>query len=371
MASVQSIISLLSQLAPQRFACDWDNAGIQVGDFTQEIEKVLFTLDITKEVIEEAINIKADMILSHHPLIFNGLNSVHNQTRTGEIIIKAIQNNLVLYSAHTNLDIAPNGLNDYLAELFTVNNTSPLDITNSETLYKLVVFIPEDYFPEVRKTILDNGAGHIGNYSHTSFSTAGEGTFKPLTGSKPFKGEKGNFNEVEELKLETIIPENRVNKVIRAMLKVHPYEEVAYDIYSLNKKENKFGLGRIGYLDEKIKLGQFLKKVKRLLNLEVVKFVGTKDKIIKKVAICSGSGGDLIKKAKAAGADLYITGDIKYHQAQLAEEQGLALLDAGHYETESIVKELFAQYFLEKSDLVELEVEFVKSRINTNPWQQY
>lgn len=371
MANVQMIIKLLSELAPEKYAYEWDNVGIQVGSYNKNIKNVLLTLDIDYRVLEEADKKDCSLIISHHPVIFNGLDSIHDQTETGRVIMKAIKKDITLYSAHTNLDMARGGLNDYLSELLNLTDLSPLKIAEKKNYFKLVIFGPEDSLDRVREAVLEKGAGQIGDYSYTSYTTAGEGTFKPGEGSDPYLGKKGELARVDEFRFETIVRRSNIDKVVQAAKDAHPYEEMAYDIYPVENKFEKdsVGLGRIGFLEYPIKLGDYIQNIKDILGLSVLRFCGNKDKIIKKVAVCSGSGADLITTAKFSGADLYITGDLKYHEAQHAEKIGLNLVDAGHYGTENIVKELLFEYLNDKIKEKKYEVNLLKSEINTNPWQ--
>ena len=371
MVNSQMIIGLLTDLAPQNYAYEWDNVGIQVGSLNQETENVLVSLDINKKVLKEAKENNCNLIISHHPVIFDELNSIHDQTETGKLIIDAIKNDITLYSAHTNLDVADGGLNDYLADLLDITNLKGLSVKESKDYYKLVVFGPEKSLNKVREDILDNDAGEIGNYSKTSFVTKGVGTFKAGEGSDPHLGEKGKMAQVNEFRFETIVKEDDLNKIIRSLKKVHPYEEIAYDIYSL---ENSFSteniaLGRIGLLETPLKLYDYVKKVKRKLDLPFLRYYGDENSKVKKIALCSGSGADLIAKAKYSGADLYITGDVKYHEAQYAEQLGLNLIDAGHYGTEKIVKNLLFSYLTKKVSEKNYDINIIKSKLNTNPWE--
>jgi dinuclear metal center YbgI/SA1388 family protein len=371
MVNIQEIIGLITKMAPQRLAYDWDNSGLQIGNYSQMIERVLLTLDVTEEVLEESVIKNCQFIISHHPLIFKGIKNIHTQNKLGRIIFYAIKNNISIFSVHTNFDIANNGMNDYLAKLLGIIDTYPIDITEQKKYYKFVVFVPEEYYEKVSDVIFSSGAGHIGNYSHASFSTKGESTFKPLPGSMPFKGKIGELRIENERRVETIVPAEIINKLIKKVLKVHPYEEVAYDVFPLENEGEKIGLGRIGRLSEKIKLIDYIEIIKDKLNLSMVKFVGNKNSVILKVAVCGGSGADLIRKAKRSGADLFITSDIKYHESQMAEEIGLNLIDAGHYETEVIFKDLLEKYLNEQAHYSNLNVEFIKSELNTNPWEYY
>lgn len=366
MENVQTVISHLSRIAGKDLACDWDNSGLQVGDYQTSVEKVLVSLDITNKVVEEAISRGAGMIISHHPLIFKGLKSIHSRTETGRIIMKAIKHDLVLYSAHTNLDIASGGLNDYLAGLLDLKEIKPLAEIEKNPVYKLVVYVPQDYSSQVKEALFSAGAGHTGNYSHTSFAVPGEGTFKPGAGAEPHTGNKGELSRVDELRIETIVSAGKLRQVIKNMLKAHPYEEPAYDIFNLENEGEKRGIGRIGTLDEKIGYHDFLAKLKEIFSTEL-KHTGSRKEEIQRIALCTGSGGDYIKNAVYSGADIYITGEIKYHQALEAIELGLPLVKAGHYYTEVLVKDLFQNFFVESK----LDIEVIKSRVETDPWKKY
>ncbi|MGM0409502.1 MAG: Nif3-like dinuclear metal center hexameric protein, partial [Bacillota bacterium] len=351
MVNAQMIIELLTNLAPQSYAYEWDNVGVQAGSLNAEVNKVLVTLDINFEVLKEAEEKGCNMIISHHPVIFDDINSINDQNPTGKLLIEAIKKDILLYSAHTNLDVANGGLNDYLGKLLKIKNLKPLSIKEKSQLYKLVVFGPKENLNEIREKILKKGAGNIGNYSNTSFSTNGEGTFKAEKGSNPYIGKKGKITEVEEFRFETIVKENDLNKILKVLNKVHPYEEVAYDLFKLenNFKDENIALGRIGKLKNSKELIEYANFVKEKLNLSYLKYHGKDNAKIKKIAFCSGSGADLIAKAKYSGADLYITGDVKYHEAQYAEELNLNLIDAGHYGTESIVKDLLFDFLNKKA----------------------
>ena len=371
MVIAQMIISLLTDLAPQNYAYDWDNVGIQTGSLNQKTENVLVSLDINREVLKEAKDNNCNLIISHHPVIFDELNSIHDETETGKLIIDAIKNDVTLYSAHTNLDVANGGLNDYLADLLNITNTKGLSVKERKNYYKLVIFGPEESLNQVRKDIFDNGAGELGDYSKTSFVAKGEGTFKPGEGSKPYLGKKGKMAQVNEYRLETLVKEDNLDRIINSLKKVHPYEEVVYDIYSLENKfpDKNISLGRIGLLKKPVSLYSYAKNIKEKLNLSFLKYYGNDNDKIKKVALCSGSGSDLISKAKYSGADLYITGDIKYHEAQHAEQLGLNLIDAGHYGTEKIVINLLFSYLSKKIKKKNYDVSIIKSKLNTNPWK--
>lgn len=367
---LQQITGLVEELAPVDLAADWDNVGLQVGDYNQKVGKVLVSLDINSDVFEEAISVGADLIIAHHPLIFNNIASIRYNTPLGSIIKKAVKEDISLYIAHTNYDIAPGGLNDLLAEKLGVKNTSVLNITVKENLKKLVIFVPEEALNAVKTALGEAGAGWIGNYSHCFFFQKGTGSFKPLPGTSPHTGSVGKLSSVNEYRLETVVYEKELGRVIKKMLKAHPYEEAAYDIYPLEKEGKTLGLGRVGVLQEKTTLKKYAQKVKETLGIKNIKIAGKPDAEIKKVALCSGSGKDLINSALFQGADVFVSGGITYHAGQRAKEKGLNIIDAGHYGTEKIMISGMADYLEKKINRKKLEVQVIKSRINTDPFRE-
>jgi dinuclear metal center YbgI/SA1388 family protein len=349
------IISKLEKLAPKHLAEDWDNIGLLLGNPDQNINKILVTLDVDQEAVRQAISVGANMIVAHHPIIFKGITSIRSDSPLGKMLCALIKNEVAVYAAHTNLDSAVGGVNDILAHKFGLIDTRPLATVYQEKLHKLVVFVPTSHVEEVRAAMAEAGAGHIGQYSHCSFMTEGTGTFLPLEATNPFIGKQGTLEYVKESRLETIIPASLRIPVIEAMLAAHPYEEVAYDEYLLLNQSQNFGLGRIGQLAEPVCLGDFAKQVKHLLRANSINIAGSIDKTIKKVAVCGGSGASLINNAIKAHADILVTGDVKYHEAQQAVAEGLAIIDAGHFATELPVVERISAFLTEE--------------INKNGWQ--
>ncbi len=368
MAKVAEVIQLMGELAPARLAEEWDNVGMQVGDASQDVENVLLALDFNQQVLAEAVKKNCQLIITHHPFIFNGIKSVDTQNQSGKLIFELIRNNISLFSAHTNLDIAEAGLNDYLIKKLDVENISILKTTKSQNYHKLVTFIPEDSFETVRDALYTKGAGKYKDYSHSGFFQQGKGNFKPLSDSEPYLGEKGNLNEVEEYRFETIVAPENLDQVIKELLKMHPYEEPAWDLYQMENLKNKKGIGRIADLKTEVELDSFLNEIKEVFELDLLKVVKAKNKI-KRIALCSGSGADFIKDAHYQGADLYLTGDVKFHEAQTAEELGMTLVDFGHYGSEKFVKELlFERLNTKASTKLKKELKFIKSEVNTDPW---
>ncbi len=368
---VQRIVNIINQIAPPRLAENWDNVGLLVGDYAADVHKVMVSLDVTEKVLEQGIQQGVDLIIAHHPLIFKEIKSVRSDQPVGRLIIKAIQNGINIFAAHTNLDIATGGINDLLAENLGIINTQPLVVTSTEQLFKLVVYIPAGHEEAIRNAIGDAGAGWIGNYSHCTFQTTGVGTFKPLEGTSPFIGHQGELEKLKEIRLETIVPNSRLSKVIRAMIKNHPYEEVAYDLYPLSNQGEEVGIGRIGYYSEAMSYQNVIGQIKEVLDLPYLRYSGDLTRMIRKVAICGGSGSSYINQAVFKGADLYITGDVGFHDAQLAESLGMEIIDAGHYWTEVIVVPYLFKILKSAIDKESMSVELVQSTIQTDPMFLY
>lgn len=361
--NLKSFIKKVEQKYPLGLAYDWDNVGLLVGDFDMDIKKILVVLEANEKVIDEAISKDVDLIVTHHPFIFKKMNKINTSDLKGKLIHKLIKNDIALYSMHTNFDIAFEGLNDYFMEIIGIEETKVLDITSSEVLYKLAVYVPTTHVEKVKESLAKAGAGHIGNYSNCSFSTQGIGNFKPLEGTNPYIGQIGEVESVEEVKIETIVPQRVLGGVINSMLNAHPYEEVAYDIYKLENKGKIYGLGRIGKLDSTINLKELCNNIKKKLNMSHIRVVGDLNSSIKKVAVVTGSGADMIKKAQRSGADVIITGDVKYHDAQDALDMSMNVIDCGHFDTEDIFKDAMER-FLCNID----EIEVIKSEIYLNPF---
>lgn len=360
---LKSLIKKIESKYPLDLAYDWDNVGLLVGDFNMDIKRVLVVLEANEKVIDEAIDNNIDLIITHHPFIFKKINKINTGDFKGKLIHKLIKNDIALYSMHTNFDIAFDGLNDYFMEVMEFKNSKILDATVSEELYKLAVYVPNTHVEIVKEALAKGRAGKIGNYSNCSFSIEGIGNFKPLEGSEPFIGNQGIIESVPETKIETIVSKKYLGGAINYMLNAHPYEEVAYDLYKLENKGETFGIGRISKLEESITLEELCNKIKYKLNITQLRVVGNTESTINKVAVVTGSGADMIKKAQRQGADVLITGDVKYHDAQDALDIGMNIIDCGHFDTEDIFKEIMSR-FLKEID----EIEAISSKINLNPF---
>lgn len=367
--SCKDLVKALEDIAPIHLAEKWDNVGLQIGDINKMVKKVLICLDLTKEVLLEAINNNVDMIVAHHPLIFKPLKKIDYNEPISNIIVSLIKNDISLYCAHTNLDIATGGTSDYIGKLLNLNNLTPLRTTYIEKHYKLVVYTPETHLQLLVNSLSKSGAGSIGNYSHCTFQSKGTGTFKPLNGSTPYIGEENKLERVEEVKLETIVSSKKLYATINTMIKEHPYEEVAYDIIPLENKFEEFGFGRVGLLNKPVTLKELAVYVKDILDAQGVKLIGENNKMIKKIAICTGSGADFINDALKNQCDCYITGDVKYHEAQYALDNGIFIIDAGHFETENVICKPLKKYLEANLQKENKELQIIISKINTNPFQ--
>ncbi|MGI6778640.1 MAG: Nif3-like dinuclear metal center hexameric protein [Acetivibrionales bacterium] len=331
------IIDFFEGFAPLRLAEEWDNVGLIIGNRNEEVNRLMLCLDVTSDVVDEAVSKKINMIVSHHPFLFKGLKRISGDSAKTRIIYKLIKNDINVYCAHTNLDVAKGGINDCLAGILELTDVTSLNKYRGEKFYKLVVFVPEDSTDIVRNAISDAGAGHIGKYSDCTFSVKGIGTFRPLEGTNPYIGSKGNLEKVVEYRIETIVPCGILEKVIINMVKAHPYEEVAYDVYPLEMEDERYGLGNIGLLKESKSFDEFTKIVKQKLEIDTIRVIGSPPKKVRKVAVFCGSFDGNWASIMNNKADVLITGDIKYHTAMEALEMGLCILDAGHFATERII----------------------------------
>jgi dinuclear metal center YbgI/SA1388 family protein len=340
---VSDIVGIINVFAPLALAEEWDNAGLQVGDPAAMAGKIMVALDAGRSAVEAAVAARCQLLLTHHPLIFRPLKKISVADPVGRLIHLASRNDLAIISLHTNYDIAAEGVNDLLAELLGVSRCEPLKVTAAEELVKLSVFVPKGHEEKVLDALF-RVSGCIGNYSDCSFQTSGIGTFKPLPGAKPFLGEVDKREYAEESRLEVLLRKGDVNAAVKGLRKAHPYEEPAFDLYPLLNRGKAEGLGRIGELTAALSLGEFAALVKERLGGHGLRFVGDPGRLVRKIALCGGSGASLARDAANQGAEVLVTGDVKYHEARDAEELGLALVDAGHFATElPMIRGLAAQ----------------------------
>jgi len=358
---INDVTALIEQLAPLSYQESYDNSGLLIGAPQAPLKGILVTLEVTPEIVDEACQKGLNLIVSHHPIIFSGLKKITGKTDVEKVVVKAIKNDIAIYSAHTNLDSVIGGVNSKIGEKLGLTNLKFLKPLDGE-LIKLVVFVPTNEAEVVRSAMFKAGAGHIGNYDCCSFNLKGEGTFRAGEGAKPFVGELNELHHEPEVRIEVILPKVLLSKVIREMIAAHPYEEVAYDIYPLLNTYNNVGMGMIGELAEPLSEKEFLEKVKNDFGLKSIRHTPFLKKNIKKVAFCGGSGAFLINNAIASGADIFITGDVKYHQFFDAEGK-IVIADIGHFESEQFTIDIFYEYLLK--NLSKFAV--LKSEINTNP----
>lgn len=361
MPALKDITTFLESVAPLGLQESYDNAGLITGDLNSEINSVLVTLDVTEKVVDEAIQKKAGLIVAHHPVIFSGLKRITGKNYVERTVIKAIKNDIAIYASHTNLDSVDTGVNSKICGKLELQNCKILQPAGQQ-LKKLVTFIPEKHATAVREAIFNAGAGNIGNYDSCGFTAEGFGSFRGNENSNPFVGEKGKIHSEKEIRFETIFPVHVQSRVIEALLKSHPYEEVAYDIYPLDNKYDKTGMGMIGTLGEPKSETEFLKQLKTTFNTGIIKHTALRNKPVVKVAVCGGSGSFLLNAAIAAGADFFVSGDFKYHQFFDAENK-IIIADIGHFESEQFTKELFYELLTKKFPKFAVHL----SEVGTNP----
>ncbi|MDR0686956.1 MAG: Nif3-like dinuclear metal center hexameric protein [Dysgonamonadaceae bacterium] len=358
---ISEIISELERTAPLFLQEDFDNSGIQTGNLHTEATGVLVCLDVTEAVLYEAVDLGCNLIISHHPLIFRPLKKVTDGSYIERCVKIACKYDLTVYSCHTNLDNAAEGVNHLIAKKLGLQNIRILSPKKND-LFKLSVFVPADHAKAVRDALFAAGAGCIGNYDSCSFNTEGQGTFRANEDANPFIGERGKLYTGQEIRIETIIPKGRQRAAIRALLDTHPYEEPAFDLYPLANEWSSVGSGVVGELPVAENETVFLRKIKSMFNSEALKHSPLTGKKIHRVALCGGSGAFLIRDAIAAGAEIFITGEAKYNDFYDVENR-ILLAVAGHYETEVCTKQLFYDVILKKNATFAVHY----SKVDSNP----
>ncbi len=358
---ISDIIKILEQIAPPFYQESYDNTGLLIGDTNCSCTGIVCALDATEAVILEAKTKNANLVVAHHPIIFTGLKKINGKNYVEKAVIAAIKNDVAIYAIHTNLDAVIKGVNDRIADKIGLINRRILSVKSNQ-LMKLYTFVPLVQAEQVRSAIFKAGAGYIGNYSECSFNVQGTGTYKPEEGTNPFAGEVGKRHAEQEVRMEIIFPRHMQNKIVSAMVKAHPYEEVAYDIITLANEYQKVGSGLVGELPEPMSEQNFLARIKSAFDLSVIRHTVLLQKNVKKVALCGGAGSFLIDKAIKAGADFYITSDVKYHEF-FDSNACLVVADIGHWESEQFTTELL--YDILKAKFLNFAV--LKSEVRTNP----
>lgn len=362
---IQALISLLHQWAPAAYQESYDNSTLICGNTQNDIQKVLVCLDVTEDVLDEAIQLGANLIIAHHPIIFKGLKKLTGSNYVERTLIKAIKNDISIFALHTNLDNVLTGVNREIANRMGIENPKIL-LPKSDILYKLIVFVPLSHAESLAQALFNVGVGKIGNYDMASFRSKGTGTFRPLEHANPHTGTVLNFEEVEEIKLEFIVEKHLLQTSIQTMLEVHPYEAVAYDCIELQNIHNEIGSGMIGNLDNNISMADFLKMIKEKFGLHAIKYTGNLQKNVQRIAWCGGSGIFLLSEAKKQKADVFLTADVKYHEFFDAENQ-ISIVDIGHYESEQFTIDLIIRKIQAQFDGISVSA----TSINTNPVQIY
>lgn len=377
MISQRDFIRFVEERIPLAYSEEWDNCGLQLGDPNRPLKGILLCLDVTEEAVFTAREKGANFIFAHHPLLFTPLSTIRVDQYPATVVRAALVDEISIYAAHTNLDVVPGGVNDVLSERFGLRNCKVLSRTGEIAVYKLAVFVPADSREEVADAMFAAGAGKIDHYNNCSFSISGTGTFCPASEAVPYYGSVGEFTEVDEFKLEVRVEETQLASVITALMDAHPYETPAFDIYPLKNDGQTLGLGRVGELPDGLDLGAVVDLIKEKLCLSQVRVVGAGARVkgentkpVKRLALCGGSGFSLYRDAVAAGADLFLTGDLKYHDARLVEMTGLPVVDGGHFATEVPILETLKDEFclyLQHHDGKEVEVHIYEQE--TDPFQ--
>jgi dinuclear metal center YbgI/SA1388 family protein len=358
---IKDITNIVETFAPLALQEEYDNAGLLVGNPSLLAKGVLLCLDVTEDVIEEAISLNTNLIISHHPIIFKGLKKITGQDAVQRCIIKAIKNDIAIYAAHTNIDNVSDGVNGKIADKIGLINRRILQPKHGN-LIKLVCFVPKIHVQRVREAIFEAGGGNIGNYDACSFNVVGYGSFRPNSNAHPFVGELNKIHYEDEVRIEIILPDYLQNKIINALMNAHPYEEPAFDLIPLKNLYKEVGAGLIGELEVAISENNFLSGIKQTFNVSVIRHTKLTGRKIKKVAVCGGSGSFLLNDAINANADIFISGDFKYHEFFDADSK-ILIADLGHFETEQFTKEIFYEIIRKKLPTFAIHI----SKINTNP----
>jgi len=369
--NIKNIAERIEKIVPLNLAQDWDNVGLLIGDAQKNVKRILLTIDVTNDVVAEAKKLKTDLIVSYHPVIWDGLKKITAEPAvkpqaknlaprsTRGLVYELICRGIAVFSIHTALDAAAGGVNDGLAEIIGIEDGKPIGdyvVNPASDNYKLVVFVPVESLAEVSNAVFAAGAGAIGNYIHCGFGAEGTGAFLPLENAKPAIGKKGKLQKVPEIRFETIVPAEKLDKVVAAMKKAHPYETPAFDIIKLYNSQNEFGLGRIGRLAQPLRIEQIIQRIKKHTGAKTVGLIGKEKRLVKTAAVCAGSCGKIINLVIAAKADLYLTGELKHHQALAAQEAGLTCICLSHTVSERFILKKFAKQLQKQLNSVTIRV---------------
>jgi dinuclear metal center YbgI/SA1388 family protein len=355
---IKDITARIDEIIPLKLAQEWDNVGLLIGDSQKDVENILLTIDITHEVVAEAKKLKTNLIVSYHPVIWDALKKITTDGPTG-IVYYLIRSGIAVFSIHTALDSAVGGVNDGLAEIIGIVDGQPIGdyVANpAGDNYKLVVFVPLRSTAKVSNAVFAAGAGAIGNYSHCGFGAEGTGTFLPQKGAKPAIGKKGKLEKVEEIRFETIVPTDKLNDVVAALKKAHPYETPAFDVFKMHDTGVPLGLGRIGELARPMRIAKIIEKIKKATGAKAVGLIGDQNRLVRRAAVCAGTCGTIINSVIAAKADLYLTGELKHHQALAAQEAGLTCICLSHTVSERFILKKFAKQLQKQIKTVTISI---------------
>jgi dinuclear metal center YbgI/SA1388 family protein len=368
MATVADIIRIMEKLAPPGLAESWDSVGLQIGSRDWPVHTIQVALDPLFEVIREACRQQVSMLITHHPLIFKPITSLDFNSPLGSALLAAAQSRLSIYTAHTNLDKAHQGTNDLIADRIGMKQRRPLTDPVTQRVAKLVVFVPVSHEDRILKALAETRAGLIGPYTACSFRNPGIGSFFPLESARPFIGETGRISQVEEIRIETLVETRDLADVVSHIRRHHPYETMAYDVYPLDPVPDGQGMGRVGDLETPARLIDLAESLQASLNIAVVKTVGDPNRILRSAAVCTGSGSSLLKTFLSSGADVYISGDLHYHDARTVQEQGRALIDIGHFGSEHPIVSVLAARIQQNLESEDLPVTVQTCEFETDPF---
>lgn len=368
MPNVQDIINLMEELAPSRLAESWDPVGLQVGRKDWPVRLIWVALDPLPEVVALSCDQHVDLLITHHPLLFQPVKNLDFNSPIGSILYQSAVHQLAVYCAHTNLDKVSGGLNDILAQRIGLDQVDVLAPGDDAESCKLVLFVPADYEQQVLNALFQTSAGIIGEYSCCAFRNAGKGSFLPGGHARPFIGKPGEISHVDEIRIETLVRKKDISAVLSHVRSHHPYQTMAFDVYPLLSVESRHGFGRTGTITEPMNLFQFAQTVKEKLCLSSIKISGKPDMMVQRAAVCSGSGSSFLNAFFASTADVYISGDLRYHDARAAETAGKALLDIGHFSSEHLMIEPICDYLRRRISSASWEVRVEACQLEKDPF---
>lgn len=367
--TVADILACLDAAYPFNWAEAYDRVGLQTGNPEAPVTTILVALEASQAVVAEAHSRKAELLLTHHPLLYQAAADLREDRIQGKLLAAVVRAHLAVASCHTNLDLAPRGLNEHLAQNLGLTDLEVLAPVRQDAWFKLAVFVPVGYEDQVRAALMDDRVGVIGLYDNCSFAARGQGTFRPLAGARPFRGEVASLSRAEESRLEVLVPESRIAPTLARLQAAHPYDEVAYDLYPLANQGLSLGFGRVGHWPVSLSWEEALERVKKVFAVSGVRVWGRPPAAVSWVAVCGGSGGDLISQAQAQGAEIYVTGEVRHHQAVPGAEEDFAIIEVGHFASEVVFMPAWAEQVSQLLRERELDVQVCVAASETTPFQ--